>query len=267
VACSRRGEPKEDGSQVSSKREREYARRRHEKWLEHQRELEVRSRRSRLVARWILAGAVAVALVLIVFAVVRTLNPPNPTTPSTGTTTTPSAGASSAPDPSVAQDRAWTVALTTSAGDITLQLDGRAAPQAVAAVVTLAKDGFYDGTTCHRLTVTDPMYILQCGDPTGLGTGGPGWTFGPIENAPADQVYPAGTVAMARSQNDANSMGSQFFLVYRDSTIPNDAAGGYTVLGKVVKGLDVLQKVAEAGVQEGSQTPVTQVTIEKVETQ
>lgn len=253
---------------MSSKREREYERRRHEKWLAHQRRLEARSRKSRLIARWVLGISVAVVVALIVITVIRTLNPPTaPTTPSTGSTVTPSSGASSAPDPSVAQDRAWTVSLTTSVGDITLELDGHAAPQAVAAVVTLAKDGFYDGTTCHRLTVTDPMYILQCGDPTGLGTGGPGWTFGPIENAPADQVYPAGTVAMARSQNDASSMGSQFFLVYRDSTIPDDAAGGYTVLGKVVNGLDVLQKVAEAGVQEGSETPVTQVTIEKVETQ
>lgn len=253
---------------MSSKREREYERRRHEKWLAHQRRLEARSRKSRLVARWVLGISVAVVVALIVITVIRTLNPPTAsTTPSTGSTATPSSGASSAPDPSVAQDRAWTVSLTTSVGDITLELDGHAAPQAVAAVVTLAKDGFYDGTTCHRLTVTDPMYILQCGDPTGLGTGGPGWTFGPIENAPADQVYPAGTVAMARSQNDASSMGSQFFLVYRDSTIPDDAAGGYTVLGKVVNGLDVLQKVAEAGVQEGSETPVTQVTIEKVETQ
>lgn len=251
---------------MSSKREREYERRRHEKWLAHQRKLEARSRKTRLVARWVLVGAVAVAVVAIVVTVVRTLNPPTAaTTPST--TTSPTTDTQSAPDPSVAQDRAWTVSLTTSVGDVTLELDGHAAPQAVAAVVTLAKDGFYDATTCHRLTVTDPMYILQCGDPTGLGTGGPGWTFGPIENAPADQVYPAGTVAMARSQDDATSMGSQFFLVYRDSTIPDDAAGGYTVLGTVVSGLDVLQKVAEAGVQEGSQTPVTQVTIEKVETQ
>lgn len=253
---------------MSTKREREYARRRHEKWLEHQREREARARRGRRIAWWVLGAAGVAAVVWIVIVVVGTFNPPAAaTTPSPDATTTPSTPAAAAPDPSVAEDRAWTVSLTTSVGDVTLELDGHAAPQAVAAVVTLAKNGFYDGTTCHRLTVTDPMYILQCGDPTGLGTGGPGWTFGPIENAPADQVYPAGTVAMARSQNDANSMGSQFFLVYRDSTIPDDAAGGYTVLGKVVNGLDVLQKVAEAGVQEGSQTPVTQVTIEKVETQ
>lgn len=247
---------------MSSKREREYARRRHEKWLAHQRELEARTRRNQVIARSVLAVVVLAAVVWIAVTVVRTLNPaPAPQI-------TPSAGASSAPDPSVAEDRTWDVTLTTSAGDIGLQLDGHAAPQAVAAVVTLANQGFYDGTTCHRLTVTDPMYVLQCGDPTGTEAGGPGWTFGPIENAPADQVYPAGTVAMARSQNDASSMGSQFFLVYRDSTIPDDAAGGYTVLGTVVSGLDVLQQVAAAGVQEGTDsTPVTQVTIEKVETQ
>jgi peptidyl-prolyl cis-trans isomerase B (cyclophilin B) len=237
---------------VSSKREREYARRRHEKWLAHQNALSARARRNRLIARVILAVAVVAGLTLIVITVVGTFR---------GNAT------ASPPNPSVAENRTWTATLTTSQGDITLQLDGQAAPQAVAAFVTLARDGFYDSTTCHRLTVTDPMYVLQCGDPTGLGTGGPAWRFGPIENAPADQVYPAGTVAMARNSDDASSMGSQFFMVYRDSTIPNDSAGGYTVLGKVVSGLDVLQKVAAAGVQAGTQTPVTKVTIEKVETQ
>jgi peptidyl-prolyl cis-trans isomerase B (cyclophilin B) len=246
---------------VSSKREREYERRRHEKWVARQRAREARARRNRVIAGSVIAAVVLAAVVWVAVTVVRSL------TATPASAATPSTAASSAPDPSVAEDRTWTVNLTTSAGDLTLELDGHAAPQAVAAVVTLAKDGFYDGTSCHRLTVTDPMYVLQCGDPTGLGSGGPGWSFGPIENAPADQVYPAGTVAMARSQNDANSMGSQFFLVYRDSTIPDDAAGGYTVIGKVTTGLDVLQKVAQAGVQEGTTAPVTQVTIEKVETQ
>ena len=89
--------------------------------------------------------------------------------------------------------------------------------------------------------------MLQCGDPTGTGTGGPGYSYGPVENAPKDDVYPAGTVAMARQGGNGNSMGSQFFLVYKDSTIPSDAAGGYTVFGKITGGLTRLEKVAAGG--------------------
>lgn len=248
---------------MSTKREREYARRRHEKWLAHQELVQARARRRQRIAQVVLAVAVAAALVWIMVSVVGALRDDPVLDEPADTPTT----AATAPDPSVAEGRTWTATLTTTAGDIVLELDGALAPQAVASFVTLAGDGFFDQTTCHRLTVTDPMYVLQCGDPTGLGTGGPDWRFGPIENAPADGVYPAGTVAMARASNDGASMGSQFFLVYQDSTIPDDAAGGYTVFGTVVEGLDVLQQVAEAGVQDGTESPVTQVTIEKVETQ
>src|SRR5690606_29725852 len=114
------------------------------------------------------------------------------------------------PDPSLAEARTWSATLRTSAGDIALELDGEAAPQAVASFVTLAQEGWFDATDCHRLT-TSGIYVLQCGDPTGTGTGGPGYDFGPIENAPADDVYPAGTLAMARQSENAESMGSQFF--------------------------------------------------------
>ena len=116
----------------------------------------------------------------------------------------------------------------------------------MASTVFLSRQGFYDSTPCHRLT-TEGIYVLQCGDPTGTGTGGPGYSYGPVENAPTDNVYPAGTVAMARQGGNGNSMGSQFFLVYKDSTIPSDAAGGYTVLGKITDGLDILEKIAAGG--------------------
>ncbi|WP_062293431.1 peptidylprolyl isomerase [Demequina phytophila] len=150
------------------------------------------------------------------------------------------------PDPSYAEDRTWTATLATNQGDIEIELDGAAAPQAVASFIKLAEDGYFDGTGCHRLT-TAGIYVLQCGDPTGTGTGGPGYRYGPVENAPADDVYPAGTVAMARVGGDGESMGSQFFIVYQDSTIPSDAAGGYTVLGQVVAGNASVERVAEAG--------------------
>ncbi len=83
--------------------------------------------------------------------------------------------------------------------------------------------------------------------PGGTGGGGPGYSWGPIENAPTDDVYPAGTIAMARVGNDGASMGSQFFLVYEDSTIPSDSAGGYTVFGHITSGLDVVTTIADAG--------------------
>ena len=140
----------------------------------------------------------------------------------------------------------WTVSLATTCGDIVLELDADAAPVGVGSFVGLTQAGFYDATPCHRLT-TQGIFVLQCGDPTATGSGGPGYTYGPVENAPADDVYPAGTLAMARVGGDGESMGSQFFLVYEDSTIPSDAAGGYTVLGRVTEGLETVRLVAEGG--------------------
>jgi peptidyl-prolyl cis-trans isomerase B (cyclophilin B) len=156
-------------------------------------------------------------------------------------------GSSAAPpDPAYAEARTWDVTIDTNQGPITVSLDGAAAPQAVASFIKLAGDGFFDRTDCHRLT-TAGIYVLQCGDPTGTGGGGPTYRFGPIENAPADDVYPAGTIAMARQGNNAGSNGSQFFIVYQDSTIPHDSAGGYTVMGTVTDGLGIVEDVAQAG--------------------
>nr|WP_029253478.1 peptidylprolyl isomerase [Paraoerskovia marina] len=170
----------------------------------------------------------------------------------------------SAPDPSTAEGREWTGELTTSIGEIGVTLDGAAAPAAVANFVALADAGYFDGTDCHRLT-TAGIWVLQCGDPTGTGTGGPGYSFGPIENAPADGLYPAGTIAMARTA-EPDSMGSQFFIVYQDTELPTDG-GGYTVFGTVTSGLDAVQAVADEGTADGASdgSPATPVTIEGVE--
>ncbi len=259
-----------------SKREREYARRRHEKWLARQAQLQAQRRRRRVLVGSVLGALALVAAVIVV--VQQTGNDPAPTaeptpsvsTPATESADEPTTPAVPAPDPALAEGRTWTATLTTSAGPVTVELDGAAAPQAVASFVTLARQGFFTDTACHRLTTTDNdgIAVLQCGDPTGTGTGGPDWRFGPIENAPADDVYPAGTVAMARTGNDGSSMGSQFFLVHEDSTIPADAAGGYTVFGRITGGLDVLQSVADAGISEvAPPRPATEVIIEGVEVQ
>jgi peptidyl-prolyl cis-trans isomerase B (cyclophilin B) len=148
-----------------------------------------------------------------------------------------------------AAGKTFTVTMATTCGDVAMQLDGTKAPQAVSSLVFLAKQGFFDGSKCHRLT-TEGIYVLQCGDPTGSGSGGPGYEFGPVENAPKDAVYPAGTVAMARAQSPS-SQGSQFFLVYKDSTIGQGDPNGYTVMGKITSGLDVVTKVAEGGTVDG----------------
>ncbi len=165
-----------------------------------------------------------------------------PGTPEAEATPTPTPSATPAPVPSadLAEDRTWTGELSLNDTTLGIELDGAAAPQAVSSTIQLAKDRFYDGLTCHRLT-TEGIFVLQCGDPNGDGTGGPGYSYGPIENAPADDVYPAGTIAMARQPGDPESQGSQFFIVYEDSTIPADAAGGYTVIGRVTEGLDTLK--------------------------
>jgi peptidyl-prolyl cis-trans isomerase B (cyclophilin B) len=248
---------------AATKRERDQARKRQAKW--EQRQAKARAQRQRSAA--LVALVAVLALVGAAIAVGLSSREPTGTGGANATGTSTPTATYTLPDPSFAENRVWTSTMRTSAGTIGLRLDGKAAPQAVASFVSLAQQGFFDGTSCHRL-VTQGIYVLQCGDPTGTGTGGPGYTFGPIENAPDDDVYPAGTLAMARQSGNGASMGSQFFLVYQDSTIPSDSAGGYTVFGHVTSGLDVVRAVADAGVEGGASdgSPATPVTIEGVET-
>lgn len=155
------------------------------------------------------------------------------------------------PSPALAESRIWTGLMQVGEASLELELDGVNAPQAVANFLDLSNKGFYEGVSCHRL-VTDGIYVLQCGDPSGTGSGGPGYNFGPIENDPKNDNYATGTLAMARVGGNDNSMGSQFFIVYKDSRIPSDSAGGYTIFGKITGGLDQLAPVIEAGVEGGA---------------
>lgn len=257
-----------------SKREREYERRRYEQWQQRQAAHRARRRRLQVIVSSIL-GVLLVGLG-VAAAVGMTRSS------STGASATASATGSPAPSPSstrtlppasAAQNRTWTGTITLNSGAVGVSLDGAKAPQAVANFVTLAQAGYFNGTKCHRLAPS--IHVLQCGDPTATGaagsggTGGPGYEWGPVENAPANNVYPAGTIAMARQSNNGSSMGSQFFLVYQDTTIPSDSAGGYTVFGHITSGLSVVQAIADAGVTGGapSGAPASPVTIEGVETQ
>ncbi|MCW2819427.1 MAG: peptidylprolyl isomerase [Marmoricola sp.] len=163
--------------------------------------------------------------------------------------------------------------IATNRGDVKIALDADKAPCTVNSFVSLAKQGYFDKTTCHRL-VTQGLSILQCGDPSASGSGGPGYTF-PDELIPDDPrvepcqddpssgqvcTYGGGTVAMANAGPDTN--GSQFFLVYADSPLPNS----YTVFGRMnAAGVKVVQDVAKAGNAADGVAPKTSVTIESVE--
>ncbi|MGH3095198.1 MAG: peptidylprolyl isomerase [Streptosporangiales bacterium] len=150
----------------------------------------------------------------------------------------------------------------TNRGTLKLELYGEKAPCTVNSFTYLAENGYFDHTKCHRL-VPKGIHVLQCGDPTGTGQGGPGYQFG-TENAKGAK-YTAGTVAMANS-GTPNSNGSQFFIVYKDAPkLPPK----YTVFGKVTQGLDIVQKVAKSGVTKvdptvGGGPPKKPVKIEQV---
>ena len=140
--------------------------------------------------------------------------------------------------------------LTTNCGPIEITMVGAKAPITVTSISALANAGYYNNSLCHRLT-TQGIYVLQCGDPTASGSGSPtGWTGYIDENLPVATGinYPAGTVAMANSGPKTN--GSQFFLVYQDTTLgPN-----YTIWGKITKGLDLVQKIGAVGAYQMSGT-------------
>ncbi|GAA3229117.1 peptidylprolyl isomerase [Dactylosporangium siamense] len=137
-----------------------------------------------------------------------------------------------------------TATLETNLGAIGIQLYADRAPCTVNSFVHLARDDFYSDTPCHRLT-TEGLWVLQCGDPGGTGTGTPGYQYGE-ENLPTTlPPYPRGTLAMANAGPGTN--GSQFFVVYKDSDIPPD----YSVFGQVTSGLDLLDRIAAAGTTTG----------------
>ncbi len=162
------------------------------------------------------------------------------------------------PDASIAEDSVWEATLVTTCGEIVVELFGDKAPQTVSSFIHLAQEGYWHDSPCHRL-VTSGIFVLQCGDPTGTGSGGPGYGYG-VENAPGDYRYPRGTLAMARTQ-DPNSNGGQFFIVYDETELPDPV--GYSIFGEVVEGMEIVDKVAEAGVggSLGPEAPVHPISI------
>ncbi|WP_181767379.1 peptidylprolyl isomerase [Streptomyces albidus (ex Kaewkla and Franco 2022)] len=164
------------------------------------------------------------------------------------------------PDLAVDESATYKMKLQTSCGDVDIDMDASKAPHTVNSFRFLAGEKFFDHTKCHRL-VDQGIHVLQCGDPTGTGKSGPGYTI-PDENLKDSRLkggtYPAGTVAMANKYNaqekkGRDSGGSQFFLVFKDSSLPPD----YTPFGKITGGMDVLKKIAKAGSTPDPQTQNT----------
>ena len=155
---------------------------------------------------------------------------------------------------------AYQATIRTNRGDVVIDLLNSKATCTVNSFVYLAAKKYFNSTHCHRLTTSSPLYVLQCGDPTGTGSGGPGYKFN-NENL-AGAKYTAGTIAMANSGPNTN--GSQFFIVYKDSQL----APSYTPFGQVVKGLGIIQNVAKAGSDNangsGDGHPKEKVVIESV---
>jgi len=168
---------------------------------------------------------------------------------------------------SAAAHKSYIVTLHTNRGDVVFTADGKDAPYTVYSFLYLVQKSYFSNTPCHRLT-TSGIYVLQCGDPTGTGAGGPGYEF-PDENLAAlgesagDSVdYHAGMVAMANAGPGTN--GSQFFLVYEDSPIAPD----FTPFGTITRGLGILTQIAAGGTDDengqGDGVPKESVTIESV---
>lgn len=241
-----------------SERRRRLERERWERRQQRQRAAAERARRRRRLAGITTAGVVALAVVAT--GVVWLYDGPGDTTsaaqsatdtPEAGgctyTEVGPSSGVEVGLPPADPGDMSgtWTAALQLGGQAVEVELLAEQAPCTVNSLLHLATNDYFDATECHRLTTSDTLRVLQCGDPTASGTGGPGYQFG-TENTEG-ATYPAGTVAMANA-GDPQTNGSQFFLVYDDSVLPPD----YTVFGRVTGGLDILKEIAAKGTADGS---------------
>jgi len=260
----------------SNKRERDLARAKYERQQQRRSERQqARHKRNQVLA---VVGALVLVMAAVLTIVLSTrgsdtVAEATPTDSATATASpSTSATASSAPSPTVSlpvkgcvgdpvpttKTATYTAPTTnlsttqthlitfkTNCGDIVVEINPKAITTGTA-VSYLADQGFYDMSDCFRLTTTG-IFVLQCGSPTNDGKGGPGFLLAD-ENLPANvpNNYPAGTVAMANS--GPNTGGSQFFIVYKDTTLgPN-----YTIWGTVKSGLDIVKRVAEAGAVGGS---------------
>ena len=275
---------------MATKRERQrmLARQAHQRRIQRQAERERRTRRlavTIIAAILVIAVGVGTAAIAGAFSASKS-SAAATSTPSASASATPTASASPSSTPAMVDGKCvymtagtaarkvnfpsatpdtkatYRATIRTNRGKIVIDLLNSQAPCTVNSFVSLADQGYYNNTDCQRL-VTVGFYILQCGDPTGTGTGGPGYEFG-SENL-TGATYPAGTVAMAIVTGDPDSNGSQFFLVYKGSS---ELSPDYTPFGTIVRGLSILQNVAKAGSDNSNGTgdghPKEKVEIESV---
>jgi cyclophilin family peptidyl-prolyl cis-trans isomerase len=271
----------------TSKQRRQAAQRHLQKQLERRAELVKKRRRNLGIVATVVAVAVVVVAALVLTGVFSSNSTSSEAAGSSSAAATGSAAATTNPDGTISctysPDKSGntnlkdvgtppkpeatptkgtaTLLMSTNQGDLTLTLDRSKAPCAAASFVFLAQQKFFDGSPCHR-EVNEPTFgVLQCGDPTGSGAGGPTYKF--AQEIPKGTTYPRGTIAMANT-GQPNSTGSQFFLCFTDTQLSPD----YTPVGTVDQaGLAVLDKVAAAGndgsfaAQAGGGAPKLPVTI------
>jgi peptidyl-prolyl cis-trans isomerase B (cyclophilin B) len=169
--------------------------------------------------------------------------------------TAPTGGARPEKAPTVVLDptKSYDAVIQTNCGSFTIRLDPKQSPHAVASFVALAKEGFFDNTVFHRIV---PGFVIQGGDPTATGTGGPGYTT--VDTPPSSASYAHGVVAMAKTgAQKSGTAGSQFFIVTaKDAGLPPD----YAIVGTVTKGLGVVDRIGKLG--DASEQPTEVVVIE-----
>lgn len=199
----------------------------------------------RQVPPWQIAatlGIVAIAVGVLAFYVGRTVGNPSETASSSSPSASPSSGVTrqySAPPPmTINTAHKYVVTLNTARGNIVLKLDPALAPVTVNNFVFLVRNYFYDGLTFHRI---EPSFVIQGGDPSGNGSGGPGYKF---NDEPVKGEYTAGCVAMANS--GANTNGSQFFICTVDDRAKLQKL--YNLFGYVQSGMDVVLKIQKGDV-------------------
>ena len=271
----------------TNKQRREAARRKLERQLITRQERAKRRRQTNVIAS--VVGTLVVIAVIVVFVVVANTGKKKTTAATTTTATTSAAATTTSAAATTAAAAAKSpypcsfaksgtaarkvslptsktppktgsvkLAVATTRGNLTFTLTRNTGPCAVESFLSLAKQKYYDNTPCHRL-VNSGIYVLQCGDPTGKGTGGPGYTVN--DEYTGKETYGVGVIAMANT-GAANSTGGQFFIIYKDSTA--GLAKTYTVIGKVTAGMTVVDKVAAGGLASNKVAPKLAISITSI---
>ena len=234
----------------------------------YQRRLSRQAQRTRKARQWTITGSIAVVVIALAVGGVLFASRSSGTASTARHCSYTASGTAarkvSRPPSTTDTSASYTATVKTNRGSIVINLLNSKAPCTVNSFVSLAGQNYFNNTTCHRLTTAGGLYVLQCGDPTGTGRGGPGYKFSD-ENLKG-ATYSGGTLAMANAGPNTN--GSQFFLVYKNSSLPPN----YTPFGTIVSGLNIIQNVAKAGTNnangQGDGAPkekvdITSVTVKK----